>query len=107
VNVDESNGEHDWHTFLEGINKDAPGLGRGGGLSFFFGRGSCSCAGKPFGFAVDCPFVCGRGTGFSVLVVDVVVVAVPSVPCTDNESVELTRLIGGFITSLGLTSSGT
>lgn len=93
-------------TFLEGIKRDGPGLGRGGGFGLFFGRGSCGGAGKPFGFGMRCPFVCGRGTGLSVLVVDAVVAAVLLVPCSNNESVEATRLTCDFITSLGLISSG-
>lgn len=90
---------------MEGINRDAPGFGLGGGLSLFFGRGSCGGAGKPFGFGIGCPFVCEGGTGFSILVVNGAVVAVPSAPCSDNELVEAIRLTGGFI-SLSLISSG-
>lgn len=99
--------EEERHTFLEGINRDAPGLGRGGGLGFFFGRGPCDRPGKPFGFGIGCPFVCGGGSGCSVLAADAVVVVIPFVPCCDSELVEATRLIGGFATSLGLISSGT
>jgi len=88
------------------MNRDAPGLGRGGGLGFFFGRGSRGGAGKPFGFAISCPFVCSGGMGFSVLLVDAVAVALPSAPCSDSELAELTRLRGGFTTSLGLINSG-
>ena len=44
--------------------------------------------------------------GLSTLVVNAVAVAVSSAPCFDSELVELTRLIGGFTTSLGLISSG-
>lgn len=97
-------------TFLEGMNKDAAGLGRGGGLSFFFGRGSWGGAGKPSDFWIGCPFACGGGDGgggFPVLVSDVVEMAVPFVPCSDNELVEAARFIGSFIPSLGLISSGT
>ena len=97
--------EEERHTFLEGINRDAPGFGRGGGLSFFFGRGSGG-TGKPFGFGINRPFVCGGGVGSSVLAVGAIIVAVPFVPCSDSELVEATRLIGSFITSLGLISSG-
>ena len=88
------------------MNRDAPGLGRGGGLGFFFGRGSRGGAGKPFGFVIGRPFVCGGGMGTSVLIVDVVAVALPSAVCSDSELAELTRLIDGFTTSLGLISSG-
>jgi len=96
--------EEETRTFLEGINRDAPGLGLGGRLSFFFGRGSGG-TGKPFGFGINFPFVCGGGVGPSVLAVGAVMVAVAFVPCSDIELVEATRLIGDFITSLGLISS--
>lgn len=98
--------EEERRTFLEGMNRDAPGLGRGGGLSFFFGRGSCGGTGKLFGLGIGCPFVCGGGTGFSALVVDAVVVAAQFVSCSDSGLAEAICLTGGFITSLGLISSG-
>lgn len=98
--------EEEGQTFLEGINRDAPGLGRGGSLGFFFGRGSCGCAGKPFSPGIGRPFVCGGGTGFPTLVTDVVAVVVPFVPRSDSEPIESTRLTCGFITSLGFISSG-
>jgi len=104
VYADES--EEERQTFLEGINRDAPGLGRGGSLGFFFGRGSCDCAGKPFGPGIGGPFVCGGGTGFPTLVTDVVAVVVPFVPRSDSELVESTRLTRGFIASFGFISSG-
>ena len=95
--------EEEGQTFLEGINRDAPGLGRGGSLSFFFGRGSC---GGPFGIGIGRPFVCGRGTGFSTRAADAVAVVVPFVPRSDSELVESTRFTCDFIVSLGLISSG-
>jgi len=105
----ESGGER--QTFLEGMNKDAAGLGLGGGLSFFLGRDSLGGTGKPSDFWVGCPFACDGGGGFSVLVGDVIDVAVPFVPsfvpCSDNELVEIVRFIGNFNPSLGLISSGT
>lgn len=76
------------------------------GLGFFFGRGSRGGPGKPFDFETDCSFVCCGGTGFSMLGVNVAMVTVPSVPCSDEELIEATRVTGSFITSLGLTSSG-
>jgi len=84
------------------MNKDAAGLGRGGGLGLFFGRGSWGSAGKPFGFRVGCPFFCS-GVDFSALAVDV---ATSFVSCSGNKVVEATCLLGGFIMSLGLISSG-
>lgn len=91
-------------TFLGGMNRDAAGLGRGGGLSFFFGRGSWGDADTPSELFIGCPLAWGGG--FSVLVCDVVGVVVPFVPCSNNELVETVRFIGGFIPSLGLISSG-
>lgn len=88
---------------MEGMNKDAAGLGRGGGLGLFFGRGG---TGKPSDFCIGCPFACGGGGGFSALVGDVVDVAVPFVPCSGNELVGAARFIVDFIASLGLISSG-
>lgn len=99
------NGE-ERRAFLEGINRDAPGLGRGGGLDLFFGRGSCGGTGKPFGFETCCPLVCGRGASFSVVVSDAMAVAVPFVPCSESELVEASRLTCGFVISFGLISSG-
>ena len=91
---------------MEGINIDAPGLGRGGSLGFFLGRGSCGCVGTPFGPGIGRPFICGGGIVFPALVTDVVAVVVLFVPCSDSELIESTRLTCGFIISLGLTSSG-
>ena len=88
-----------------GMNKDAAGLGRGSGLGFFFGRGSLGGAGGPSDFWIG--FACGGGDGFSLLVSDVDDdAAVPFVLCPDNELGETARFNGGFITSLGLISSG-
>lgn len=101
--------EEEVPTFLEGINMDAPGLGLGGSLGFFFGRGSWGGAGKPFGFSVGRPFVGGGRTDFSdfsALAADGVAAGVPFAPCSDSGLVEATRLTWGFITSLGLINSG-
>jgi hypothetical protein len=99
-------GEGGRQTFLEGMNKDAAGSGRGGRLSFFLGRGSWGGTGKPSNSLIGCPFACGGGGGFSTLVGDVVGVAVSFIPCSNNELVETACFIGGLIPSLGLMSSG-
>ena len=93
-------------TFFDGMNRDAPGLGRGGGLGFFFRRGSWGGADKSFGFRIGCSFVCGGGIDFPAPVTNAVVVAVPFVPRSDDELVEATRLTGSFVASLGLINSG-
>lgn len=92
-------------TFLDGMNRDAAGLGRGRGLCFFFGRGSWGGAGKPFGLWIGCWFVCSGGLDHSVPV-GVVEVAVLFVLCSDSELVEATRFIDDFIASFGLINSG-